>query len=116
LVRPNSILPVGANEQRPDYEYARGVTFQVFEPQDGTKQTVTLPTVQGKDAAFLSLERLGSELMVEGSGIQEDCTILLNRIHHVQRVDGSAFSGETSGTRVVVPPGAPKIRIHLEPG
>jgi len=35
MVRPNSIIPVGANDNRPDYDYADGVTFHVFELQDG---------------------------------------------------------------------------------
>ena len=35
LVRPNSIIPVGANDERPDYDFADGVTFHVFELQDG---------------------------------------------------------------------------------
>ena len=34
MVRPNTVLPVGASEDRPDYEYADGVTFHIFELED----------------------------------------------------------------------------------
>lgn len=36
MARPNTIIPIGTNEQRPDYDYA-GVTFHVFELQDNSR-------------------------------------------------------------------------------
>src|SRR5438552_15116707 len=44
LVRPNTVLPIGANEQQPDYDYADGVTLHVFELQDGVTAAAHVPT------------------------------------------------------------------------
>ena len=33
MVRPNTILPFGARDDRPDYDYADGVTYRIYEPK-----------------------------------------------------------------------------------
>jgi alpha-D-xyloside xylohydrolase len=50
LVRPNSIIAVGANDQRSDYNFANGIALHVFEIEDGTTLTATDPTLEGQGA------------------------------------------------------------------
>ena len=49
LARPNSIIAVGATDDRPDYDFADGVTFHVFEIQDGATLTCQRADAQGRD-------------------------------------------------------------------
>ena len=35
MVQPNTALPLGKKEDRPDYEYADGVVYHVFELDEG---------------------------------------------------------------------------------
>jgi len=35
MVRPGTVLPLGGVDDRPDYDYADGVTFRVYELTDG---------------------------------------------------------------------------------
>ena len=37
LARPGSIVPLGAHDDGPEYEWADGATFRVFEPHDGSR-------------------------------------------------------------------------------
>jgi hypothetical protein len=39
MARPNAVLPVGANENRLDYDHADGVTHHVFALEDGAVAT-----------------------------------------------------------------------------
>ena len=39
MVRPGTVLPLGAVDDRPDYDYADGVTFRVYELTDGGELT-----------------------------------------------------------------------------
>jgi alpha-D-xyloside xylohydrolase len=39
LVRPNTVLPLGAVDDRPDYDYADGVTLQIHHLDDGASVT-----------------------------------------------------------------------------
>ncbi|GIG26507.1 alpha-xylosidase [Cellulomonas denverensis] len=45
LARPDSVLPVGARTDRPDYDHADGVTLRVFEPADGHDSTTRVGEV-----------------------------------------------------------------------
>jgi len=42
-VRPGTVLPFGACDERPDYDLAEGVTFRVYELADGERATCTVP-------------------------------------------------------------------------
>ena len=62
FVRPDSVLPIGAENQKPDYDYTDGVTLHVYEPTDGEK-TLTIPDLQGNIAARFKLR-------VDGDAVQ----------------------------------------------
>ncbi len=67
-VRPNSIIALGAVEDRPDYDYAVGVTLALFSLEDGHDSTVEVPNLEGKRAAAFRVTRSGSRLEVERIG------------------------------------------------
>jgi alpha-D-xyloside xylohydrolase len=50
LVRPGAVLAVGSRTDKPDYDYADGVTLHVYGPVEGSK-TVTVPALDGSPAA-----------------------------------------------------------------
>ena len=49
-VRPGAVIPVGARDDRPDYDYLDGVTLEVFPGGDSRDVTVTTP--DGETATF----------------------------------------------------------------
>jgi alpha-D-xyloside xylohydrolase len=58
-VAPGTVLPWGAETERPDYDYARGVTLRVFELADGASAAFVVPTQAGGVAARGVVERSG---------------------------------------------------------
>jgi alpha-D-xyloside xylohydrolase len=50
-VRPGSVLPIGARDDRPDYAYAEGVTLRAYQLADGDRVNVTVPDQTGEVAA-----------------------------------------------------------------
>jgi alpha-D-xyloside xylohydrolase len=65
LVRPGTVLPVGARTDRPDYDYADGVTLRLFEIADGQRTTTRIPALGGGVAASFVVERTGPTIRVE---------------------------------------------------
>jgi len=55
-------------DDRPDYDYADGVTFRVFELTDGDELTCALSTPQRAEAVRLSVRRTGQRATVSVSG------------------------------------------------
>jgi alpha-D-xyloside xylohydrolase len=58
-VAPNTVLPWGAQTERPDYDYERGVVLRVFELADGASAAFTVAAVDGSIAARGSVRREG---------------------------------------------------------
>ena len=64
MVRPNSVIPMGAVGGCPDYDYTNGLTLHVFRPEDGTI-TVKVPDLQGNTAATYAVTTVNGETTVE---------------------------------------------------
>jgi alpha-D-xyloside xylohydrolase len=71
FVRPNTLLPLGARDDRPDYEYADGVTLVACEIAEGAKLQCQIPGSGGEVAAAFLLQRQGKriEVMRTQSGV-----------------------------------------------
>jgi alpha-D-xyloside xylohydrolase len=64
LVRPGAVLPVGAVDDRPDYDYADGITLRVHGLADGATVTTEIPTVAGEVACTFTSTRHGDTVHV----------------------------------------------------
>ena len=57
FVRPGTVLPIGARDDRPDYSYAEDVTLRAYEFPDGGQVTVTVHGPTGEVAAVFEVAR-----------------------------------------------------------
>lgn len=78
LVRPNSILAVGACHDKPDYDFAEGVTFYLSEFEDGAAAEIFVTDVKGNKVRKVSAMREGDviSVTVEGGSDNWDCKLL----------------------------------------
>ena len=60
LVRPNTVLAVGAVDDRPDYEFGAGITFEVYALDDGSSVTAVVPTMAGGVVGSVTVTRSGN--------------------------------------------------------
>ncbi|MFV2019503.1 alpha-xylosidase [Micromonospora sp. LOL_023] len=65
LVRPGTVLPLGANTDRPDYPYADGVTLAVYQLADGQQVQVSVPALDGSEAARFVVARNGAAVTAD---------------------------------------------------
>ncbi|MEU8361652.1 alpha-xylosidase [Nonomuraea sp. NPDC048882] len=96
LVRPGAVIATGARDDRPDYDYADGVTLNVHEPADGEVTTVTVPDSGGRPAAVFEVSREGSRL-------------------RARRIEGAPapWNLRHAGTHAAAAPGTDHIEISL---
>lgn len=66
LVRPGTVLPVGARVDRPDYDHAEGVTLRLFALPEGHDSVTTVAGAKG-DAHF-RVRRSGTTVRIEATG------------------------------------------------
>lgn len=113
VARPNSLIAVGNNEQKPDYDYADGTILHVFEIADGAMLTARVPTLKGGTAYQASVTRRGKEIAVRVSGEARGWRVLLRGVGKVESVQGGIASAEALGVLVTPSVGASEVRVSL---
>ncbi len=113
LARPNAIIPVGINDQKPDYDYAECVTFHIFELEDGATVSVNVPSRKGEVAMTLKAFRMGSEIRIETEGTSGDWSVLLRGISTVTGAQGGSVQDDALGKRVAPAKGIKTLIIQL---
>ena len=64
MARPNSVVPMGSCEERPDYDYTDGLELHVFRPEDG-EIVVKVPDTKGNIAAVYTVSTVNGEVTVK---------------------------------------------------
>lgn len=114
MVRPNSVLAIGKQENRPDYDYGEGVTLQVYELEDGKHVLVKIPTVSGAIQTAFEVRRESLTINVERHGISKAWQLLLVGIPSVASVEGGTVESTPQGVLVTPIPDAEALRISLD--
>jgi alpha-D-xyloside xylohydrolase len=84
LVRPGSVIPMGSVDDRPDYDFADGVTLHVFGLDSGGSAQVIVPALDGSPAAVFSVVRDGDEVTASLiDGVAPGWSVLLEGVHEV---------------------------------
>ena len=67
-VKENAIIPVGANADRPDYDYADDVCLHLFNLRDGADLRVEIPDTQGNIQETFHCTRRGRKVRIRQEG------------------------------------------------
>ena len=94
--RENSIIPFGATDTAPDYDYARNVTLHIFELKD--KATVRVCDTHGDEVFRAEAVREGNTITVSLNDLSVGAKVLLRNIDSVKSVSGAVASPDELGT------------------
>jgi alpha-D-xyloside xylohydrolase len=113
MARPNSIIAVGANDLRPDYDFADGVTLHIFEPADGAMVTCRVPDLTGGIALTAQVSRTGNEVRIAVQGATKPWRVLLRGVLTVEHVQGGAVTADALGTLLTPKAGTSTVVVEM---
>ncbi|MDE2125222.1 MAG: alpha-xylosidase [Armatimonadetes bacterium] len=113
FVRQNTLLAVGARDDRADYDFAAGVTLRLYALQDSAAASAEIPAVDGTPALAITAQRRGSAIEVSADR-DGAWTLELPGKSHVRSVSGGSASTLAAGIRVTPEAGAAKLVIQLD--
>jgi alpha-D-xyloside xylohydrolase len=113
MARPNSVIAFGANDQRPDYDFADGVTLHVFELADGATATTSIPAMQGNENMSVTVRRAGKRINVQTKGALKPWSVMLRNVSSVHSVSSGVAGTDALGTLVTPHAGATDVTIEL---
>jgi alpha-D-xyloside xylohydrolase len=111
MARPNSIVAFGAEENRPDYDFARDVTFHLFELDDGGTATATVCNTHGEEELAVHAERSGLCVAVTTRGARKPWRMQLRNVTRVAGVKGGTAREAPSG--VMITPDSPDQAVTV---
>jgi len=112
LVRPNSLIAIGANRQRPDYDYADNVTFHLFELEDGASARAVVHDLQGNPALKVSACRSGGAIEIRAEGAAKPWHVVLRGIHGAA-VDGASAEATPHGLKLSPAVGTTRLTVRI---
>lgn len=68
MVRENTVLAIGSNDERPDYDYVTGTTLKLFGIKDQAHIQVMVPDVDGNEAAHITVTSEQGRIQVRIQG------------------------------------------------
>lgn len=113
FVRPGSVIPVGQNDERPDYDYLNGVTLQVYELGEGAPVYVKIPSQSGEVAGIFKFQRKAGVIYVSCQGEVKDWQVLLVGIKAVYTAEGCDLEVAPQGLLVKAKPDVNQLVLTL---
>lgn len=113
MVKPNSLIAVGAVDSRPDYDFADNVSLHLFELAEGqTAQAVVVN--QGAERELqVTVTHDGSKLEVRAEGAGKPWNLVLRGVDSVSRVEGGLQAAGAQGVVVTADAGASTLTIEM---
>lgn len=104
FVRENTLLAVGQNEQRPDYDYADGVRLHLFELQDGASAETVVYSTKAERELQVNAERAGREIRItaqvqpqQAQAAGKPWYLVLRNVDEVESVIGASAEQTPQG-------------------
>ncbi|RKL68117.1 alpha-xylosidase [Salipaludibacillus neizhouensis] len=101
FVRENSILPIGANEDYADYDYAENVTFHLYEIADGAEISKSISDKNGELLGSITVKRRGEQLNIDHGLHQRKITLFLKGHSKIESVSDGVWNIEPNGVKII---------------
>ncbi len=109
FVRPNSLVAMGAVNERPDYDFADQVTFHLFALGDGRTAETEVPDERGNTVLRAKAQRKGDEITVDLEDLRDDKGVWSLCARGVFAL----VQSPAAASREVRPEG---LHLHMSPG
>jgi alpha-D-xyloside xylohydrolase len=100
LARPNSVIPVGNIDRRPDYDYVNAVTLRVYQFAEGAHKSITIPTQTGGVDVVFEVEGRNGHISVNCEGNIKPWQVLLVGVEAVAAVAGGKVTNTAQGVLI----------------
>jgi alpha-D-xyloside xylohydrolase len=113
LVRPNAVIAIGSQTDRPDYDYGEGVTLQVYELADGQQVSTVIPSTAGEVAVTFTVKRDGQQISVVREGMAKSWQLLLVGIPSVASAGEATIEHTSQGVLITPTLESTQVQILL---
>lgn len=110
FVKPNTLLAVGANKERPDYEYVKNICLHLYELSDGYTAETQVPDLQGNCVLQAKVVRKGDSYQFFMNGDWQSASFLL---HGIKQAEGENVVCKTVKEGLKVTPSSNNFSLTI---
>lgn len=110
MVRENSVVAVGANNQKPDYEYKANVTFHVFSLTSNA--ACQIYNASGEEDASMAIKKTDTGYEITYTGKTNPWNVLLRTVSKIGSISVGSFSTTELGILITIPKGTTTLEIR----
>lgn len=113
FVRENTLLALGAHDDRPDYDFGVGLRLELYALADGQRATAVIHGPSGEERTRFTATRRGAELEFRGHGVR-DVTLTVRQSSTLDVVAGGGLRGANArGTELSWPDPEQPLRVTM---
>ena len=100
MVRPNSLLAVGADEKAVEYDYAQDVTLHLVNLEPGKEADTAVRNMKGGIELEVKAAYKEGVLTVWSEGTDKPWTMVIRNVHEAEAVEGCSIQKTEEGVKV----------------
>lgn len=113
FVRPNSILAVGSDSSRPDYDYTSDVVFHLYALDDGSEASSSVLSPNQDRKLTVVATKKWDVINVSVVGTRTDWTVCIHGYESLESVEGGRAERVREGVKIVPDNGQTRLTIRL---
>jgi len=113
MARPNSIIAVGQENTKPDYDFAEGVTLHVFELEEGKEATTTIFNKLAQSELKVEIILNKNLIDIKFEVGEKPFSILFRGLSNLKVIEGATCVVEELGIKVIPHKGIKAIKCSL---
>jgi alpha-D-xyloside xylohydrolase len=114
MVKENSLIALGYENNVPDYDYRKEVTILAYELKENVKATAKVLDMDRKESLKIEVLKTEKAINIEAKGTDKGWSIVLKNVVNVTEVCGAEYKIEGNDTRIIVKSGNSNIVCKLE--
>ncbi|MFD2214934.1 alpha-xylosidase [Metabacillus endolithicus] len=111
-IRENTILPIGQESNRPDYEFTDSVTFEIYQLQNGQSASAFVTDLNGNKKGEIQAVEQDNKIFIETSMEGLTYSILLTNYESISSVSAGEIETSSNGVKINLQ-GSQKLEIIL---
>ncbi|WP_121663733.1 alpha-xylosidase [Metabacillus litoralis] len=111
-IRENTILPIGQESNRPDYEFAENVTFEVYQLKNGQNTSSFVTDLNGNKKGEIQAVKQDNKIFIETNMADLTYSILLTNCESISSASVGEIETSFNGVKINLQ-GSQKLEIIL---
>ncbi|MEC0238939.1 alpha-xylosidase [Paenibacillus dokdonensis] len=114
LIKPGSIIAVGSEDSRTDYDFANDVSFHLFELADGSSASAEVVSMKGEKEMTAAALRSGDVIELTTKGSSKSWSFVLRGLTQVAAVEGGHAESCDWGVKIIPEKSSTTLRVTLK--